>query len=173
MGQNREIDVNNDFVEHEEDSNVNEAPTLTKDEAIVQKYKMGMSVRDLAEAYNMAIGTVYSKLRRSKKVKIGISERSKYLDRIQNMSEQNKKQLIKDYQNFMTLQDIYKKYGINKHTCYAILDDAGVERRGKSVSSKFSFTEDKVYKVELPILYKDKEFKVTMELEAPIRIKVD
>lgn len=144
----RFIDLDKDFVEEEsEQLNVNEQLELFKEsmwktvetatndvpssveEQIASQYKMGVSVVALAEKYDMSHGAVYAILRR-KGVPLRRQGIGKSYDRVNSMTKEEKNNLIREYTDGVPLHEIYKKYNINKHGTYIILDQANVPRRG-------------------------------------------
>lgn len=134
----RDLDPEKDFTEEEEAlmrPNVF-TPKLSEElrlaSKVAQQYKAGLSATKIMKDNNISAGKMYEILRKK-----GVALRSnryatKGTLRTVMMTEQEKRNLIADYQSGMSLGDIYKKYNINKNGCYSILDEANVARREKA-----------------------------------------
>ena len=115
------IDLEKDFVEEKEMELI--------EEVVVNQYKGGMGVKEIIKRNGIPAGTVYSILKRHNVPLRSPHYDSKSRDRLLTMTKEEKDNLIQDYLNGMSTAEIYKKYDINKHGCYTILDLAGIPRR--------------------------------------------
>lgn len=119
------IDIDNDFVEE-----VQEEKTVSVEDAIATAYKSGVTIKNIVKEFNTSYGRVYGILN-SKGVPLrnGRYKRSESGSRLQNMSKLEQASLIADYQKGVPLSEIRKKYSINKHGCYSILDAHNIPRK--------------------------------------------
>lgn len=163
---NRKLDIEVDFIEDEEEGGESKTKdTLTLDEIIVKKYKLGMNLTKIMHDHNISSGSLYNILNRNRVPLRNGRHTSKSQDRVTNMSQMEKKSLISDYLKGMTLIDIYKKYDINKHGCYQILDEAGVPRRQDvdlaDSSATYEPREDMVNNIKDSVKNKDTGIKIS------------
>ncbi|AMQ66485.1 DNA binding protein [Bacillus phage Shbh1] len=138
----REIDLENDFTEVEEevfkvDNKKDQVEAGGKlEDIIAKKYKLGMNVREIYRNHNVSIGQIYDILRRKHVPLRHTVTNSRSAQRVKNMSQEEIECLVNDYvSNRLTLEEIYKKYNINKHGCYMILDEVGVPRKGLNATT--------------------------------------
>lgn len=134
----RLIDFDNDFTEEEEavfqatpqntiTARVGVTALLELEEQVVKKYRGGMSVVQIAKDYDISFGKIYDILaRHGVPLRNGRSKRSKSYKRLKSMTRKEKETLINDYINGMSLKEIFKKYNINKHGVYTLLNEANV-----------------------------------------------
>lgn len=105
---------------------------LTLDEIVAKQYKEGKTLKEITKENGISYGKVYEILNRLNiPLRHGRYSSSDSGDRIMTMTQLEKKSLIADYKAGVPINEILKKYQINKHGCYSILDEAGVERRMK------------------------------------------
>jgi len=129
----REIDVAHDFTEEEEAAFIPEG--IPDEDRLVMLYRMGVPNRRLCKEFKISSGKLYEILNRHKvSLRKGRNLRCKSAQRITTMTTEEKKNLVKDYLNGMTLTEIYDKYGVNKHGCYAILDEQDAPRKYKTTT---------------------------------------
>lgn len=140
---NRKIDFEKDFLEFtdeeesafqtqgdkEDTTEQDKGRILTEEEVVAKKYRLGMSVQQIRKEHDISFGKVYEILAKKDVPLRNGRYRSKSNDRISMMTELEKQSLIADYKGGMQIEQIYKKYDINKHGCYIILDEANVPRR--------------------------------------------
>lgn len=142
MSDERKIDLQNDFTEEEEavfqviKPNIS-ATDITEDSeayeferTIVSMYKAGVPIKEMKW---VSIGRVYEILAKHGVELRNGRYRSKSNDRIITMTALEKKSLIAEYKKGITLAEIYRKYDINKHGVYILLDEAGIPRRRDAV----------------------------------------
>lgn len=103
---------------------------LYDEEIIVSQYKLGMTLKVITKIHGISYGRLYEILNRHK-VPFKRYAASASGDRMSYMTDEERVNLIKDYEKGMALSLIYSKYNINKHGCYSILDEAQVPRRNK------------------------------------------
>jgi hypothetical protein len=103
---------------------------LSDEEVVVKQYKGGLTLKQITKIHGISYGRLYEILNRHK-VPFRRYAASASGDRISYMTNEERVNLIKDYEKGMALSLIYSKYNINKHGCYAILDEAQVPRRNQ------------------------------------------
>lgn len=141
------IDFENDFTEEEEDVFLTReekgigVENTTLEDIVASKYKLGLPIKQIRKEHNISSGKVYEILARKGVPLRNGRYRSKYMERATTMSQLERQSLILDYEMGTPLEDIYKKYDINKHGCYLILDEANVPRRQDRPLTSTEFVE--------------------------------
>lgn len=103
----------------------------SQEEKIAAHYVAGRPIHEIEKMYNISRGTLYSILDRE-----GVARRTGEVMTpskltLLTMSNEERATIVRRYQNGERTTDLQKEYGITKHALYSLLDQAGVERRGK------------------------------------------
>lgn len=106
-----------------------EVERLSMEDIVAKQYKLGMTLKQIQREHNISAGKVYEILARKQVPLRNGRQPSKSHERLSMMTELEKKSLVRDYKDGMPLESIFKKYDINKHGCYIILDEADIPRR--------------------------------------------
>ncbi|WNO29900.1 hypothetical protein [Bacillus phage SDFMU_Pbc] len=119
------------------------AEDVASEAAIVKMYSEGHTVEEIKNTFKISSGKLYEIItRHSLPLRNGRIKSSKAGKRLQEMTQKEKRNLVKDYEDGMSLNDIYNKYSINKHGTYTILNEFRVDRKiairkvGESSSKK-------------------------------------
>ncbi|AGB62718.1 hypothetical protein [Bacillus phage phiAGATE] len=106
------------------------AEDVASEAAIVRMYSEGHTVGEIQDTFKISSGKMYEIItRHSLPLRNGRIKNSKAGKRLQEMTKKDKRNLVTDYENGMNLNDIYKKYNINKHGTYTILNEFKVDRK--------------------------------------------
>lgn len=106
------------------------AEDVASEAAIVKMYSEGHTVEEIKNTFKISSGKMYEIItRHSLPLRNGRVKSSKAGKRLQEMTKKEKRNLVKDYEDGMNLNDIYKKYNINKHGTYTILNEFRVDRK--------------------------------------------
>lgn len=99
-----------------------------REKNIVEMYNSHVPVKDIQTKLGVSAGLIYTVLNNHKVSKKNNS--SKLLKKIGHILDnpETVKNIITDYQ-FMSLKDLYRKYGIHKNGLYYILDLYEVDRK--------------------------------------------
>lgn len=106
------------------------AEDVASESAIVKMYSEGRTVGEIQDTFKISSGKMYEIItRHNLPLRNGRIKSSKAGKRLQEMTKNEKRNLVKDYEDGMNLNDIYKKYNINKHGTYTILNEFKVDRK--------------------------------------------
>ncbi|AII27998.1 hypothetical protein LD13_gp097 [Bacillus phage Bobb] len=106
------------------------AEDVASEAAIVKMYSEGRTVGEIQDTFKISSGKMYEIItRHNLPLRNGRIKNSKAGKRLQEMTKNEKRNLVKDYEDGMNLNDIYKKYNINKHGTYTILNEFKVDRK--------------------------------------------
>ena len=123
----------NDFTEEEVAAITPVAPmgeNVSEAERVAAMYKAGVSIKDILTANEISTGRMYEILNRKQvPLRKGRKTNTESARRILMMTAKEKQDVIIDYRDNMKLSTIFKKYDINKHALYSILDEHNVPRK--------------------------------------------
>lgn len=106
------------------------AEDVASEAAIVKMYSEGRTVGEIQDTFKISSGKMYEIItRHNLPLRNGRIKSSKAGKRLQEMTTNEKRSLVEDYEDGMNLNDIYKKYNINKHGTYTILNEFKVDRK--------------------------------------------
>jgi len=134
MAENKKIDILNDFTE-EEVAVFSPTPAMDNEDIseanrVAAMYKAGLSIKDILTANNISTGRMYEILNRKQvPLRKGRKVNTESARRILMMTAKQKQDVIIDYRDGVKVKDIFKKYDINKHGLYSILDEHNVPRK--------------------------------------------
>lgn len=159
-----------------------EVRVLRTEEAVAKKYKLGLPILEIQKQHGISSGTIYGILaRKGIPLRSNARRHSKSQERLSTMTELEKKSLVRDYKDGMSITNIFKKYDINKHGAYLILDEAGVPRRhdreigsgtdiaNEMVKSVRGSQSNKVKKVDAKLEDETLHIHVTVKKDIPVQ----
>ncbi|WCS69267.1 hypothetical protein Goe20_01500 [Bacillus phage vB_BsuM-Goe20] len=117
----------------EENKKAHSTNILAKEESkIAAQYIAGRAVSEIVEEFSISHGTLYSILRRQ-----GVQHRkgaplTESSLKLLTMTAGDRWDLIKQYQSGERTRDLLKQFGITKHALYSLLDQEGIQRRGRA-----------------------------------------
>ncbi|UJJ74700.1 hypothetical protein Goe25_01520 [Bacillus phage vB_BsuM-Goe25] len=118
----------------EENKKAHSTKVLAEEESkIATQYIAGRAISEIVEEFSISHGTLYSILRRQ-----GVQHRkgaslTESSLKLLTMTAEDRRDLIKRYQSGERTRDLQNKFGITKHALYSLLDQEGVQRRGRAV----------------------------------------
>ncbi|ALA13212.1 DNA binding protein [Bacillus phage TsarBomba] len=114
-------------------------PTLsgmTFEELVTADYKNGVKQQDILDKYVISTTQLYDILNRNQIPLRNRMRSSKSNDRLMTITKMEMETFEYDYKQGMHLEKLYKKYGLNKHGLYKLVDKLGLPRRNKKIKGK-------------------------------------
>lgn len=113
------------------------------DELVIAEYIGKVKLDTILEKYNISTTDLYRILNRKGIPLRNRMSKTKANDRLLTMSSVEKEDFAKDYMRGLKLVTLYKKYTLNRHVLYKLVDELGLPKNNRSI------TEEQQMKLEL------------------------
>ncbi|QEG13675.1 hypothetical protein MARVELLAND_153 [Bacillus phage vB_BspM_MarvelLand] len=106
------------------------------EELVATEYKNGVKQQDILDKYVLSTTQLYDILTRNQVPLRNRMRSSKSADRLMTITKMEMETFEYDYNQGMHLEKLYKKYDLNKHGLYKLVDMLGLPRRNKKIKGK-------------------------------------